>query len=125
MRVSIPGLRLQNPLNNRCHWRVLSKRGREQKEATCYALLGANWRGIEKPTKDAPWVVIITRLGPGTLDRDNLAASAKHVRDSVAKWCGIDDKYEDIVEYRYAQRREKEFGVEIDIERKAERKEAV
>lgn len=116
MKIVVPGLRLQNPLNNRCHWRVLSKRGREQKEATGYALLGADWSGTAKPTKERPWVVTITRLGPGTLDTDNLAASGKHVRDSIAKWCGVDDKHRDIVEYRYAQRREREYGVEICVE---------
>ena len=35
--------------------------------------------------------VIITRYAPGYLDTDNLAASAKSIRDGVAWWLGLDD----------------------------------
>jgi hypothetical protein len=115
VRIEVPGLRLQNPLNTRVHWRVLSKRGKDAKEATGYALLGADWSSLPRPTADSPWLVVITRLGPGLLDDDNLAASAKHVRDAIAKWCGVDDRHRHIVLYRYEQERAKEYGVRIEI----------
>lgn len=116
MKVVIPGLRLHNPLNGRVHWRVLSKRGRLAKAETAEALLLANDAGLTAPTVERPWVATITRLGPGSMDCDNLGAAAKHVRDSIAAWCGVDDRHRHIVLYKYKQRREKEYGVEIHIE---------
>jgi hypothetical protein len=35
--------------------------------------------------------VTITRVSPGRLDDDGATASAKHVRDAVATWLGVDD----------------------------------
>jgi hypothetical protein len=35
--------------------------------------------------------VTITRVSPGRLDDDGATASAKHVRDAVAVWLGVDD----------------------------------
>ena len=82
--VTIDGLRLVNPLNNRKHWRTVSKRGRDEKAAVALAL-----RGRTPPA--LPVVVTIARVGRGTMDGDGLQASAKHVRDSVAAWLGCDD----------------------------------
>lgn len=82
--VTIDGLRLVNPLNNRKHWRTVSKRGRDEKAAVAAAL-----RGRTPPA--LPVVVTITRVSPGRLDDDGATASAKHVRDSVAAWLGCDD----------------------------------
>lgn len=112
--VEVPGLRLHNPLNTRVHWRVLSKRGKAAKTATAFALECAG-QCLTPPTVDSPWLVTITRIGVGQLDDDNLAASAKHVRDAVAAWCGVDDKHRNIVRYRYAQERSKAYGVRIEI----------
>ena len=33
----------------------------------------------------------IVRVSPGRLDDDGATASAKHVRDTVAAWAGVDD----------------------------------
>jgi hypothetical protein len=39
-----------------------------------------------------PLTVRLTRIAPRELDDDNLRASTKAVRDSVAKWLGVDDR---------------------------------
>jgi hypothetical protein len=61
--------------------------------------------------------VTITRLSPGTLDDDALPASAKHVRDGVADWLGVDDR-DPHVEWRYAQQTAppRSCGVSIRIQ---------
>jgi hypothetical protein len=82
--VELPGLRLVNPLNNRQGWRAVSVRGRREKAAVAAAL-----RGRKPPA--LPVVVTITRVSPGRLDDDGATASAKHVRDAVAGWLGVDD----------------------------------
>ena len=82
--VELPGLRLVNPLNNRQGWRAVSGRGRREKAAVGAALAG---RLAPKP----PLVVTITRVSPGRLDDDGATASAKHVRDTVARWLAVDD----------------------------------
>ena len=82
--VTIDGLRLVNPLNNRKGWCTVSERGRREKAAVALAL-----RGRTPPA--LPVVVTIARVGRGTMDGDGLQASAKHVRDSVAAWLGCDD----------------------------------
>jgi hypothetical protein len=121
IEVMVPDLRLHNPLNTRVHWRVLSKRGNEEKLATGFALYGLDPSAVAvfgAPSEERPWLVTITRLAPKAFDRDGMAAASKHVRDSVAKWCGVDDAFEHIVEYRYAQTKSKTYGVLIKIERK-------
>jgi len=112
---TIPGLRLQNPLNQRVHWRVLSKRGQQQKHATDMLLRVQDWSLLPKPTAERPWDVLIRRVGKGTLDDDAVPGSAKHVRDTIAKHAGVDDRHRHIVAYRYDQRRAKEYAVEVEI----------
>ena len=66
-----------------------------------------------------PLLVTITRIAPCELDDDNLAGSAKNVRDSVAKWLGVDDRTKRSgVHWRYKQTRGRvrEYGVGIRIE---------
>lgn len=82
--VELPGLRLVNPLNNRQGWRAVSGRGKREKAATHAALMG-------RRAPPGPWVVTITRVSPGRLDDDGATAAAKHVRDAVATWLGVDD----------------------------------
>ena len=40
----------------------------------------------------APCDVRIVRVSRSRLDTDNLQGSAKHVRDAVARWLGVDDR---------------------------------
>ena len=83
--VELPGLRLRNPLNERQHWRTVHARGQREKAAVAAVL-----RGRVAPT--LPVDVTITRVSPGVIaDDDGATASAKHVRDEVSRWLGVDD----------------------------------
>ena len=63
-----------------------------------------------------PLVVELVRLAPSSgLDDDNLCSALKATRDALAKWLGVDDRKRDVVRYKYDQRREKTYGVEVCI----------
>ena len=85
--VTIPDLRLVSEANAHEHFWKRTKRANEQHSAVEAALKA--WG--PKPTT-YPLLVIITRYAPAKLDSDNLQGSAKHVRDAVAEWLGVDDK---------------------------------
>lgn len=111
-RITIP-LRLVSEANSREHWSVKAKRARVQRHAVLLALRA------HKAPKPWPCVVTITRMGVRKLDDDNLARSAKSVRDSVAHYLGHDDG-DPGYDWRYAQRAAgvRRYGVEITIEAK-------
>lgn len=101
---TVPGM------NVREHWRARSSRVKSEREATAWQL--SQWR---RPA--LPLVVTLTRVGPSNgLDDDNLAGACKAVRDEIAKWLGVDDRRSELVRYRYAQERAKEWGVRIHWE---------
>ena len=102
----IPAMRLHNPLNSRQSWRAVYGRGQAEKRATVAAM-----RGLTVPA--LPVKVLITRVGKRRMDSDGVAASAKHVRDSVAAAYGVDDG-SDLFEWCYDQRIG-EYGVEVTI----------
>lgn len=83
MQVEFP-MRLVSLLNVREHWAVRAKRAKKQRETGRKMLAG--W-AVHNP----PLTISITRISPRPLDSDNLAASAKHVRDGIADALGIDD----------------------------------
>jgi hypothetical protein len=47
--------------------------------------------GREVAHHAAPLRIVLTRIGPRTLDTDNLGGALKAVRDEVAEWLGIND----------------------------------
>jgi hypothetical protein len=49
-----------------------------------------------------PLTIVITRIGPRELDTDNLCGSAKHVRDGVADWLGVNDRSK-LLTWQYEQ----------------------
>lgn len=61
-----------------------------------------------------PATVTITRIGKRKLDSDNLAISAKHVRDGIADAYGVDDG-SDLYTWNYAQEIGKDYAVRIEI----------
>ena len=61
-----------------------------------------------------PAVVTITRLAPTSLDSDNLQGSAKHVRDAIAAWLGVDDR-DPRVTWHVGQERQKTYGVRLAL----------
>ena len=87
--------RLVNALNQREHWAVRSKRAKVQRSAAMSAMLMAipGWvlDSDLAAAGNPPITITITRRGGRRMDDDGLTASAKHVRDGVADWLGIDD----------------------------------
>ena len=65
----------------------------------------------------APLTITITRVAPAELDTDNLAASAKHVRDGVSDWLGINDK-DKRLQWRYEQEKQGKgvYGVKVRVQ---------
>ena len=109
MILTIPGLRLVSEANTHEHHWLRVKRA-----AAHHAAVALHLGPRRAPAP--PAVVVITRLAPGSLDSDNLQGSAKHVRDAVAKWLGVDDR-DPRVTWRVAQERTKPgvYGVRVDV----------
>lgn len=108
-------IKLVSLTNAREHWATKASRAAEQRAAGRFlahnAMLNCEWKGCKK------MLVQITRIGPRPLDSDNLASSAKHLRDGIADYFGIDDG-SSWYEWRYEQRkgRPKEYAVEVTLE---------
>lgn len=116
MRTITVPIRTYNEANgSHGHWRKKNARRKAVREAVTYALIGESWEGVPKPSVEAPWSVLLVRLGPGVMDDDGVVSSLKSARDAVAAFVGVDDKRRDIVRYAYDQRKSREFGVEIEI----------
>lgn len=77
-------IRLTSTANLRAHPLRIWRLGKTQANAVAKALPGR----ILPPL---PVTVTITRIGHRTLDTDNLAISAKAVRDAIARQYGVDD----------------------------------
>jgi hypothetical protein len=104
--------RLVSETNEREHWGSRARRAKRQREAAL--LLTANEihrRGRPR----LPLTVTITRFGKGWLDDDNLATSAKHVRDGVAKALGVDDGDQRIT-WTYRQETVGSYQVRVLVE---------
>lgn len=100
-------IRTRRGMNDRECWQARKRRVTAERQAVAWVL-----RTVDRPA--TPCTVWLTRIGPSNgLDDDNLAGALKAVRDQVAEWLGVDDKRSDVVRYRYAQRRAREWGVEI------------
>ena len=96
--LTLKGLRLVSAANSREHWTSRADRSRDTRGVVAEALR-------EHPAPPGPWVVAITRSGPQALDTDNLAGSAKALRDAVATWLGVDDGPSAPVRWEYGQTR--------------------
>lgn len=110
MKFTIP-VKLVSEANLRSHWRAKANRAKFQRGQAYMAGYCAH---LGEPKR--PVVITLTRIGPRKWDSDNLAISAKAVRDGIADALGIDDGDERL-EWRYAQRkgRPKEYAVEVEI----------
>ncbi len=107
----VASIKVISEANSHTHWRLRQKRAKDQRSAAKRAL-GPDIKG-----PPPPYVITLTRIGPRTLDDDNLAGAFKHVRDGVADWLRIDDG-DKRLSWRYEQRRglPKEYAAEIRIE---------
>jgi hypothetical protein len=110
----IPGLRLKGGLNAREHWRARASRAAKEKSAATLFMREV-WpkpNGFDLEIL-LPLAITITRVGPRKLDDDNLAGSAKHVRDAIARVIGLDDG-SDQLHWTYEQARGR-YGVKVSI----------
>lgn len=115
--VEIPGLKLASEANDHHFWRGRHTRSKEQRGLVMVVLRAR----LSRADVVFPIKVTITRIAPRALDTDNLAGSAKHVRDAIAEWLGVDDGVAErdnrvlwVVEQR--QGKPRFVGVEIRIE---------
>ena len=101
-------IRLDNPLNGaHGHWSTQARKRKRQRQST-----QISWVLDHMPRALEPGMrVKIVRLGPRSLDSDNLQAACKSVRDAVAEMLGINDRMEI---WDYGQERG-EYGVRIEI----------
>jgi len=104
-------VKLVSEANQREHWRTKYIRKNAQQRDTQRAwkaqrrVHAVNSRGhglLVGIAVAVPCTVRLTRIGPKSLDADNLAGSFKHVQDAIAKLIGIDDGDERI-KWEYAQ----------------------
>jgi crossover junction endodeoxyribonuclease RusA len=94
--------------NLRMHWAVKAKLAKAHRNAAKTALMS-----VAPEAPELPLTVILTRLGPRTLDTDNLASCLKAVRDGVADWLGVDDG-DARLDWQYEQRKGP-YSVEVEI----------
>ena len=116
------GVRLVSVANLREHWATRAGRNKRHRaaahRATAYELASLrSWARM--PDTSRPMTITITRIAPRKLDSDNLASSAKAVRDGIAEALGIDDGSE-LVTWLYAQTKRfpHEYGCQVRIEQK-------
>lgn len=87
-----------------------ARRNKKQRDAGKLTTLAA--MGQPKPI----WRVKLTRLSPGVLDgHDNLRSALKHVVDGIALGLGEVDDGGGLIQWEYDQRRNSEYGVEVEI----------
>jgi hypothetical protein len=98
-------LRLVSVANVREHWAAKAKRAKAHRNAA-----------IAVPRVDLPVLVTITRLGPRTLDDDNLAGSAKALRDGIAARLNVDDGDTARIRFQYRQEKSKGYAVRVTLE---------
>jgi hypothetical protein len=103
--------KLISEANMREHWAIKNKRKKAQQRAVELVWLA------ERVRVAPPVVVTLTRVGVRKLDSDNLAGSAKGVRDQIAKLIGVDDGDERKVRWVYEQRKgiPKQYGLDVRI----------
>ena len=92
--------KLVSEANTRGHWGGRHGRGKAQKSAVFVA-----WLRLGRPTFEPPARVLITRIGPRRLDSDNLAGSAKAVRDEIADRVLRTDDWAPSILLEYDQRK--------------------
>ncbi len=105
--VVIPGMKLHSEANMRCDWIARSRIAKAQRSEIAAIVSG------HKPPP-LPVSVVIERSGPRRLDSDNLAISAKHARDEIAKWLGVDDGDESVAKWSVVQKIG-EYAVSISV----------
>jgi hypothetical protein len=97
VELSLPCV-VRSELNQRDHWAVRKRRFDTQATTLRAVLLEA---GLESWLTPFPLTATFTHVGRA-MDDDNLAGAFKGLRDSLAKWLGVDDA-DPLVSWRYEQ----------------------
>jgi hypothetical protein len=98
-------IRIESVANKREHWAAKAKRTKAHRTAA-----------LAVPVHPLPCVVTLTRIGPRSLDGDNLQSGFKALRDGIAQRLGVDDA-DPRVEWRYSQRKgsPKQYAAAVEI----------
>lgn len=114
-------LKVTNPLNgSRFDKSKIGRAGHERTKVAeflgtpCGLRLLAGFR--EHMDGDGRVEVTMVKLGPGEMDDDGVSGAMKYVRDTVALFCGLDDK-DKRWKWEYGQERHKQTGIRISIEK--------
>lgn len=112
-------LRLVCATNAREHFRVVAKRKKEQRDLAALWTRGNARMLVIKDVCADPFRfrVTITRCGPRKMDSDNVATSAKYVRDGIADGLGVDDGDENKIVFEYKQARTPLHACQVLIEK--------
>ena len=87
-----------------------ARRAKQQRGDAYTAVLAV----LDRAETDCPWLITITRQGKRKLDDDNLASSAKHIRDGVADALGIDDG-DPRLHWKYLQEHPLPYGAHVEM----------
>lgn len=105
-------LQIISEANSRDHWRKSSARKKEHR-----AIARAVLQQHARPMHEGAVKILLTRIGPRTLDDDNLASGFKACRDGVADWLGIDDGSPRLAwSYTQAKGAVKEYAAIVAVE---------
>ena len=100
MMVEFP-FRLRHYANTTGYWRAKAGHTKQLRELVGWHL---NLMGARP---ELPCKVVMTRGAPRLFDDDNVVHAFKCVRDEIASWIGVDDRYTDQVSYSCKQERTK------------------
>lgn len=108
----VQGLRTVSEANDRSHWAVKNKRKQDQQQLVAVAMQNA----LQGKTIELPCTVKLTRIGPKSMDDDNLIRSCKGVRDILAQKLGADDG-SDQIKFEYYQQpvAVRTYGLKVSI----------
>ena len=101
-------IKLECATNKREHWSTIAYRKKEQRS------LSRSFTSQCFTMPYGPIVVTITRVGLRKMDDDNLATSAKYVRDGIADALGIDDG-DSRIKWEYKQEIGRAYGAKVEI----------
>ncbi len=105
-------IKLECATNKREHWSKVTDRKKMQRQLAMFSTYDICAR--IHLDKNSSLIVAITRIGIRKMDSDNLATSAKYVRDGIADALGIDDG-DSRIEWVYKQEIGRAYGCKVEI----------